>query len=97
MATAGEQPLLNIKHELVTMISAEEFTNELVAEFEDVEPNTVFPDTNYRDIRNWSSMYALIIIAFVDANFDVQLTADDLKNTQTVRDLYNIVKEKVKE
>jgi acyl carrier protein len=79
------------------MISAEEFTNELVAEFEEVEPNTVFPDTNYRDIKNWSSMYALIIIAFVDANFDVQLTADDLKNTQTVRDLYNIVKENVKE
>ena len=69
------------------MISAEEFTNQLVAEFEDVEPNTVFPDTNYREIKNWSSMYALIIIAFIDANFDVQLNAEDLKNTQKVRDL----------
>lgn len=78
------------------MISAEEFTNQLVTEFEDVEPNTVFPDTNYRDIKNWSSMYALIIIAFIDANFDVQLSAEDLKNTQTVRDLYTIVCEKMK-
>ncbi len=78
------------------MISAEEFTNQLVTEFEDVEPNTVFPDTNYREIKNWSSMYALIIIAFIDANFDVQLSADDLKNTQTVRDLYAIVCEKMK-
>ncbi len=78
------------------MISAEEFTNQLVAEFEDVEPNTVFPDTNYREIKNWSSMYALIIIAFIDANFDVQLNAEDLKNTQTVRDLYNIVCSKTK-
>jgi acyl carrier protein len=78
------------------MISAEEFTNQLVAEFEDVEPNTVFPDTNYRDIKNWSSMYALIIIAFIDANFDVQLSADNLKNTQTIRDLYTIVCEKMK-
>ncbi|MBA4241002.1 MAG: hypothetical protein C0448_09765 [Sphingobacteriaceae bacterium] len=78
------------------MISAEEFTNQLVTEFEDVEPNTVFPDTNYREIKNWSSMYALIIIAFIDANFDVQLSADDLKNTQTVRDLYTIVCEKMK-
>lgn len=74
------------------MISAEEFTEQLAAEFEDVEPGTVLPDTNYRDIKNWSSMYALIIIAFVDANFDVQLNADDLKNTQTVRDLYEVVK-----
>ena len=79
------------------MISVEEFTSQLAAEFEDVEPNTVFPDTNYRDIKNWSSMYALIIIAFIDANFDVQLNADNLKNTQTVRDLYIVVCEKVKE
>lgn len=79
------------------MISVEEFTGQLAAEFEDVEPNTVFPDTNYRDIKNWSSMYALIIIAFIDANFDVQLNADNLKHTQTVRDLYAIVCEKVKQ
>lgn len=78
------------------MISVEEFTKQLEAEFEDVEPGTVFPDTNYRDIKNWSSMYALIIIAFIDANFDVQLSADNLKNTQSVRDLYLIVCEKIK-
>lgn len=78
------------------MISVEEFTKQLAAEFEDVDPNMVIPDTNYRDIKNWSSMYALIIIAFVDANFDVQLNADNLKNTQTVMDLYSVVCEKLK-
>ncbi len=78
------------------MISVEEFTEQLAAEFEDVEPNTISPDSNYRDIKNWSSMYALIIIAFIDANFDVQLNADNLKNTHTVRDLYTLVCEKMK-
>lgn len=79
------------------MISIEDFTFQLASEFEDVEPNTITPDTKYRDIKNWSSMYALIIIAFVDANFDVQLNAENLKNTQTVRDLYNIVCSEIKE
>ena len=79
------------------MISIDEFTKLLAAEFEDVEPDTIFPDTNYRDIKNWSSMYALIIIAFVDAHFDVQLNADDLKSTKTIKDLYHIVCEKTKE
>ena len=78
------------------MISVEEFTEQLAAEFEDVEPNTISPDSNYRDIKNWSSMYALIIIVFIDANFDVQLNADNLKNTHTVRDLYTLVCEKMK-
>ncbi len=79
------------------MISIEEFTNQLAGEFEDVDPSTITPDTNYREIKNWSSMYALIIIAFVDANFDVQLNADNLKNTRSLRDLYQIVSEKIKE
>ncbi len=73
------------------MISLDEFTKQLAAEFEDVDPNTITPSTNYRDIKNWSSMYALIVIAFVDANFDVQLNADNLRNSQTIKDIYDIV------
>lgn len=73
------------------MISLDEFTKQLAAEFEDVDPNTITPNTNYRGIKNWSSMYALIVIAFVDANFDVQLNADNLRNSQTIKDIYDIV------
>lgn len=73
------------------MVSIEEFTNQLAAEFEDIDPSTVTPETNYREIKNWSSMYALIIIAFVDANFDVQLNAENLKNSQTIKDIYDII------
>jgi acyl carrier protein len=73
------------------MVSIEEFTSLLAGEFEDIDPNTITPNTNYREIKNWSSMYALIIIAFVDANYDVQLNADNLKNSQTIKDIYDII------
>ncbi len=73
------------------MVSIEEFTSQLALEFEDIDPNTITPSTNYREIKNWSSMYALIIIAFVDANYDVQLNAENLKNSQTIKDIYEIV------
>lgn len=73
------------------MISIEEFTSQLASEFEDIDPNTITPNTNYREIKNWSSMYALIIIAFVDANYDVQLNAENLKNSQTIKDIYDII------
>lgn len=71
-----------------------EFTKQIEGEFEDVEPGTLTPTTNYREIKSWSSMYALIVIAFVDANFDVQLSADDLRNSQTIEDIYKIVMSK---
>lgn len=73
------------------MITIKEFTTELEKEFEDIEPGTITPETNYREIKSWSSMYALIVIAFVDANFEVELNADDLKNSQSIRDIYNII------
>jgi acyl carrier protein len=72
-----------------------EFTQLLEKEFEDIPPGTLTPQTNYRDIPNWSSMHALIIIAFVDTNFGVELTASDLKNTQTIQDLYSVIQSKL--
>ena len=78
------------------MMDLEEFTKNLEAEFEDIEPGTITPVTNYRDIKGWSSMYALIIIAFVDTHFDIALNADDLKSSQTIQDLYKIILDRKK-
>lgn len=75
-------------------MTLEEFTVNLEKEFEDVEAGTITPDTNYRDMKNWSSIYALIVVAFIDLNFDIILNAKDLKDTNTIRELYNMVKSK---
>lgn len=77
------------------MISIEEFIQLLENEFEDLPKNTLKPETNYREIPNWSSMHALIIIAFADANFNVELNASDLRKAQTIQDLYDIIKSKL--
>lgn len=76
------------------MMNLEEFTRALESEFEDVEPGTISPDTNYRDIPGFSSMYALIIIAFIDNEFDILLSGEELKNANTVRDLHTIITSK---
>lgn len=77
-------------------MTIEEFTKNLEAEFEEVEPGTITPDTIFRNIKGWSSMHALIIIAFVDSNLNVLLTGADIKSAQTIRDLYSITLEKSK-
>jgi acyl carrier protein len=75
-------------------MNIEEFTRGLEAEFEEVQPGTIVPDTVFRNIKGWSSMHALIIIAFVDTNYNVLLNGSDIKSAQTIRDLYNITFEK---
>lgn len=78
------------------MISIEEFTKGLEVEFEDLEPGTLRFDTNFRSVKGWSSMHALIIIAYIDANCNALLNGADLKSAQTIQDLYNITIEKLK-
>ncbi|OJX35039.1 MAG: hypothetical protein BGO87_09760 [Flavobacteriia bacterium 40-80] len=73
------------------------FTRNLESEFEEVETGRLTPLTNYRDIPEFNSMYALIIIAFIDSEFDVLLTGEELRKTNTVKDLYELVRNKLQE
>jgi acyl carrier protein len=77
------------------MITISEFIKLLEGEFEDIGENVLHENLNYREIPNFSSMHALIIIAMIDSNFDVLLTGSDLKSANTIRDLYDIVQNKL--
>ena len=77
------------------MVSLEEFVKNIEAEIEALEPGTLTADVNYRELEFWSSMYALIIIAYVDIEFSVTLTGNDLRECNTVKDLYILIKSRV--
>ncbi|MDY7577041.1 acyl carrier protein [Herbaspirillum sp. RTI4] len=64
------------------------------AEFADaieVPPETVTGSTVFKDLEIWDSLAILVVIAMVDATYDVAITGDDLKNTSTVAELHQIV------
>ncbi len=77
------------------MISIEEFITKLEEEFDDVQSGSLQANTNYREIENWGSMHALIIIALVDTEWDVSLSGNDLKSTNTIQELYDKVASKI--
>ena len=73
-----------------------DFITKVENEIDEISPGTLKPDTQFRSIAEWSSMHALIIIALVDTDYDVTITGEDLRNSQTMNDLFNIVKSRVK-
>lgn len=73
------------------MDSINVFIEKLERELDMIEPGTLKPDMNYRDIPNWSSMYALIIVALCETEYSVAVTGEDLRKCNTVSDLYNLV------
>ena len=71
-----------------------EFIQKLEGEFEDIPKGTLTPSTKITDIKGWGSMHALIVIALVDTEYGVTIKGDELKQIQSVQELYDLVQKK---
>lgn len=70
----------------------QEFINKFVDVFDDTDVSTLKPETNFRELDEWSSMTALATMAMISDEYDVELTADEMRNNSTFIDLFNVVK-----
>jgi acyl carrier protein len=60
--------------------------------FEETEISEITPDKKFRDLDEWDSMAVLMLIAMFDEQYDKQITGNNIKEAQTVEDLYNLIK-----
>ena len=54
----------------------------------------VAPKTQFKKLEDWSSIFALIVIAMVDSEYSKVLTAEDIHKADTIEDLYGIIHSK---
>ncbi len=52
------------------------------------------PDTDFKQLDEWSSLHALIIIALVDTEYNITLDGNDLRSLNTVQNLFDLIVEK---
>jgi acyl carrier protein len=71
-----------------------EFIKTFEAQLEDIEPGTVTGSTRFRELEEWDSMTALVIIAMADREYGKLVTGDELKNAETVEQLFNTISNK---
>jgi acyl carrier protein len=71
------------------------FIEKFAEQFEEVNSVELNPDTKFRDIEEWSSLMALSIIAMVEEEYNIKMGGDDIRNSQTIDDLYQIVKSRL--
>ena len=57
-------------------------------EVEDIEALT--PETEFHDLDEWSSLSVMIVIAFIDENFDRQVPNTAIREADTIQDLYDL-------
>lgn len=76
------------------MKTLDEFVALFAEQLDDTDPATVTAQTKFRELNEWSSLLALALISMVDEEFDVVLRGDDVKNSFTIEDVYNVIKSK---
>lgn len=62
---------------------------------DETDSENITATTQFKDLEEWSSLVALSVIAMVDEEYDVEFRGDDIRNSKTVEDLYNVVKKRV--
>jgi acyl carrier protein len=76
-------------------MTVEEFIKNIETEFEDLEAGKLQPETHFREVFDWNSINALILIAMVKTEYGVTINAEDIQKSKSINDLYEIVKSKV--
>ncbi|WP_417186450.1 acyl carrier protein [Bacteroides sp.] len=51
-------------------------------------------ETKFRELDEWSSLIALSVIAMVDEVYGITINGEDIRNSQTIGDLFNRIKNK---
>lgn len=72
----------------------EDFIQNFADQFEDTDMADFRTETEFRNIDEWSSLTSLSIMAMADEEYDVTLTGDDIRNSKTIQDIFEIVKSK---
>lgn len=71
-----------------------EFVELFAEQFDETDAAEFAAQTEFKSLDEWSSLTALSIIAMVDEEFDVTIKGDDIRNANTIEDLYNLISSK---
>ena len=71
----------------------QEFIENFAGQFDETDASEFKSCTEFKKLADWNSMAALSIIAMIDSEYGVIIKGDDIVRSQTIEDLFNIVKE----
>ena len=72
-----------------------EFIQNFADQFDETEFEEFKPETDYRnDLDEWSSLTGLAVLNMIDKKYGVKVTASEVKGTNTIQELFDLVASK---
>ena len=72
-------------------MNIQEFIENFAAQFDDTDVADFTAETRFKQLDEWSSLTALSVIAMVDDEYDVIIKGNDIINSDTIQDLFDVV------
>ena len=72
-------------------MNAAEFLEKFRDQFDETDPESIELSTVYKDLDEWSSLIAFTVIAMVKVEYDKTVTGAEIRNCNTIEDLFNLV------
>lgn len=71
-----------------------EFIAAFADQFDDTDIEEITPECEFHELDEWSSLTNMALIAMVKTNYGKTITGKEIRECDTVEDLFNLVSEK---
>ena len=85
------QIFLDLNNYLFFIMEIKEFIENFADQFDETDASELSAETKFKELDEWSSLVALSVIAMVDEEYVVAIKGDDIRNAETIQDLFNVV------
>lgn len=68
-----------------------DFIQNFANQLDDTDAEVLTPETEFRQLDEWSSLAALSIIAMIDEEYDKTIGSETFKRAKTIQDLFDLI------
>ncbi|MBQ3805024.1 MAG: acyl carrier protein [Prevotella sp.] len=70
------------------------FIENFAGQFADLS-SELTPETKFRELPEWTSLEALLVLSMIDEEYDVVLKPEEMRKAGTIQDLYELTASKI--
>lgn len=70
----------------------QDFIEKFATQFEAINASEITANTEFKSLDEWSSLMSMSIIALIKEEYGVTIKGKDIREAETIEDLFNIVK-----
>lgn len=71
-----------------------DFLANFADQFDDTAPSEIQADTKFHDLDEWGSITGMSIIALAKTEYGATITGKELRECETVEDVFNLINSK---